>query len=83
MLSDLASGEADTWTGRRKGPPGTWDPRTVRPLLEHYLGMNMQQIDAAYRSKYHRYAQNIVGSVLTPEARSATIKLVPRAASSS
>jgi hypothetical protein len=36
------------------------------------------QIDDAYRSKYRRYAQSIVGSVLTPEARSATIKLVPR-----
>jgi len=36
------------------------------------------QIDAAYRSKYRRYAANIIGSVVTPEARSATIKLVPR-----
>ena len=36
------------------------------------------QIDAAYRKKYHRYAANIVGSTVTPEARSATIKLVPR-----
>jgi hypothetical protein len=37
-----------------------------------------EQIDDAYRSKYRRYATRIVGSVLTPEARSATIKLVPR-----
>jgi hypothetical protein len=36
------------------------------------------QIDAAYRAKYRRYAANIVNSVLTPQARSATIKLVPR-----
>ena len=36
------------------------------------------QIDDAYRSKYRRYAQSIVGSVLTPEARSATIKILPR-----
>jgi hypothetical protein len=36
------------------------------------------QIDDAYRTKYSRYAPNIVGSVLTPEARSATIELVPR-----
>jgi hypothetical protein len=36
------------------------------------------QIDDGYRSKYRRYAPSIVGSVLTPEARSATIKLVPR-----
>jgi hypothetical protein len=40
------------------------------------------QIDAAYNTKYRRYAANIVNSTLTPEARSATIKLVPRATSS-
>jgi hypothetical protein len=38
------------------------------------------EIDAAYRSKYHRYAASIVGSVVTPQARSATIELVPRSA---
>jgi hypothetical protein len=37
------------------------------------------EIDDAYRAKDRRYAENIVGSVLTPEARSATLKLVPRA----
>ncbi len=37
-----------------------------------------EQIDAAYRAKYHRYAAGIVGSTLTPQARSATLKLVPR-----
>ena len=37
------------------------------------------QIDAAYHSKYRRYAANIIGSVVSLEARSATIKLVPRA----
>jgi hypothetical protein len=37
------------------------------------------QIDAAYRTKYRRYAASIVGSILTPGARTATIKLVPRA----
>ena len=36
------------------------------------------QIDAAYRSKYRRYAPSIVDSVLTPEARAATLELVPR-----
>jgi len=38
-------------------------------------------LDADYRNKYHRYAANIVGSVLTPQARASTLKLVPRAAS--
>ncbi len=36
------------------------------------------QIDAAYRTKYRRYAANIINSVLSPGARSATIKLMPR-----
>jgi hypothetical protein len=36
-----------------------------------------RQIDAAYRTKYRRYAANIVGSVLTPESRAATLKFVP------
>jgi hypothetical protein len=38
-----------------------------------------EQIDAAYRTKYRRYAASIINSTLTPEARSATIKLVPLA----
>jgi hypothetical protein len=40
------------------------------------------QIDAAYESKYRRYAESIVSSTLSPEARSTTIKLVPRSTSS-
>jgi len=36
------------------------------------------RIDDAYREKYRRYAENIVDSTLTPDARSATLKLVPR-----
>jgi hypothetical protein len=36
------------------------------------------RIDDTYRDKYRRYAESIVDSTLTPEARSATLKLVPR-----
>ncbi len=36
------------------------------------------QIDGAYHAKYRRYAANIVNSVLTPQARASTLKLVPR-----
>jgi hypothetical protein len=39
------------------------------------------EVDAAYRAKYRRYAGSILNSVLTPEARSATIKIVPRSTS--
>jgi hypothetical protein len=36
------------------------------------------QIDAAYRTKYRRYDARYVDPMVTPEARAATIKLVPR-----
>jgi hypothetical protein len=43
-------------------------------------GIN-DQIDAAYRTRYRRYAASIISSIVSPEARAATIKLVPRATS--
>jgi len=36
------------------------------------------ELDAAYRSKYRRYAESIVGSIVSPEARAATLELMPR-----
>lgn len=38
------------------------------------------QIDAAYRTKYRRYSAQYVNPMVAPEARSATIKLMPRSA---
>ena len=35
------------------------------------------RLDAVYRTKYRRYAANIVNSIISPSARSATIRLVP------
>jgi hypothetical protein len=35
------------------------------------------QIDAAYRDKYRRYGERIIGGVVNPGARAATIKLMP------
>jgi hypothetical protein len=40
-----------------------------------------KQIDAAYRAKYRRYSASIISTVVSPEARAATIKLVPRSTS--
>jgi hypothetical protein len=40
------------------------------------------QIDAAYSTKYRRYAASIISHITSPEARSATIKLVPRSTGS-
>jgi hypothetical protein len=46
-------------------------------LLVETDDMN-DKIDAAYRMKYHRYAESIVGSIISANARAATFKLVPR-----
>jgi hypothetical protein len=35
------------------------------------------EIDAAYRTKYQRYDASIVDPLFTPEARAATLELVP------
>ena len=40
-------------------------------------GINAE-IDAAYKTKYRRYAGRILNSCLTPEALSTTLRLVPR-----
>jgi predicted aldo/keto reductase-like oxidoreductase len=39
------------------------------------------EIDAAYRTKYRRYSARFVTPMVSPEARAATIKLVPRSTS--
>lgn len=39
------------------------------------------EVDDAYRAKYRRYAGSILNSVLTQEARSSTLRLLPRPAS--
>jgi hypothetical protein len=36
------------------------------------------EIDAAYHTKYARYAASTIGRIVSPEARATTIKLVPR-----
>jgi hypothetical protein len=36
------------------------------------------ELDAQYRAKYSHHSQSVVESVMTPDARSASIKLVPR-----
>jgi hypothetical protein len=34
-------------------------------------------VDAAFKAKYRRYAGRILNSVLTPEAQSTTLKVLP------
>ena len=40
-----------------------------------------EKLDAAYRTKYRHYAATIVDSIMTPKARSTTMKVVPRSSS--
>jgi hypothetical protein len=40
------------------------------------------EIDAAYRTKYHRYAASIIDDIVSAEARAATLRVVPRRAGS-
>jgi hypothetical protein len=62
----------DLYVRSVKGHAGAW----FRGTRVRHEG----RIDAAYRTKYRRYAASIVDSILTPQARTTTIKLVPRAA---
>jgi hypothetical protein len=44
--------------------------------LEEVTDLN-DEIDAAYRKKYNRYAASIISHITSSEARSATLKLMP------
>jgi hypothetical protein len=50
-------------------------------FLDADPGIN-DQIDDAYRRKYRRHAASIINSIVSSEARSSTIKLVPRSTGS-
>lgn len=38
----------------------------------------LEEVDAAYRHKYRGYSKRIVDTVLTPDARASTLRLVPQ-----
>ena len=56
MLADAAHGVLfdDSSQQLSRGP--LWDPATARPMLEHYLGMSLPQIEQAYA----RYVRHIL-----------------------
>ena len=56
MLADLAADRVPLPGFDRPPPPGTWDPRSARPLLEHYLGKPLEEIDREYQA----YVRQIV-----------------------
>ena len=71
---------------------GGWFPATQARLQGHIRAGGVDKdvmfadadpdlndaIDAAYRDKYRRYGERSIAGVVNPEARAATIKLMPR-----
>jgi hypothetical protein len=48
MLADLAAGHAPAHVARVRAGNDMWEPASARPLLEHYLGMSLDEIERAY-----------------------------------
>lgn len=73
------------------GPTGKWYQRALEThrghieaggvsrdvTIEEVKDNKQQTIDAAYQHKYNRYGSRIVGTTLTPQAQSATLKIIP------
>jgi hypothetical protein len=81
----------DLYVRSMYGRAGGWFPRTQVRHQGHVRAGGVDRdvnfadtdpdlddaIDAAYRDKYRRYGERIIGGVVNPEARAATIKLIP------
>jgi hypothetical protein len=81
-----ANGRTGSWfratQGRHEGhieAGGVGKDVTLVVEADHDIN---DQIDATYRTKYRRYGGRYVNPMVAPEARAATIKLVPRSTSS-
>jgi hypothetical protein len=48
MLNDLAAGATPESAGIRSAALDTWNPQSAKPLLEHYLAMDLADIERAY-----------------------------------
>ena len=68
-------GVADRHQGHVRAGGVDKDVRFVEPAED----IN-DEIESAYRTKYQRYAASLVDPLFTPEARAATLELVPRSA---
>ena len=62
MLSDLAAGVATPGTGARNTSSLLWNPGSARPMLEHYLGMPLDEIERAYLAYVDRIARDRRGN---------------------
>ena len=56
ILTDAAAGTLFPGNNSRKTDGGLWDPDSARPLLEHYLGGDLEAVDVAFQ----KYARRLV-----------------------
>jgi hypothetical protein len=56
LLTDIAAGTVYDPTGVHQKSSLQWRPQGVQPMLEHYLGMNLDQIDKAYQEYIRKIA---------------------------
>jgi hypothetical protein len=83
----------DLYVRSYRGPGGAWFRGAVTRHAGHIQADGVDkdvtfaeetdaavndQIDAAYRAKYHNYSHTYVDPIVTPAARSTTLKLIPR-----
>ena len=50
LLADTASGNVYDPTGSLRHSLGTWNPAAVQPMLEHYLGEPLPEIEKGYKA---------------------------------
>jgi hypothetical protein len=63
MLADAAAGNLFADSASRAGAPGPfWDPRSAKPMLEHYLGTDLARIDGAYQGYVRRLTAGTVAA---------------------
>ena len=56
ILNDAAAGALFPGRSTRRTEDGLWDPESARPMLEHYLGADVEKIDVAFRRFVHKLA---------------------------
>jgi hypothetical protein len=49
LMSDTADGTVFDPTGTLKDKQMPWNPSCAQPMLEHYLGMSLEQIEVEYQ----------------------------------
>jgi hypothetical protein len=58
MLADAAAGRLYDDSSRQLSDGPLWDSSTARPMLEHYLGQNLSEIDQTFRKYMDQLASD-------------------------